>query len=95
MTAPAHSQETTIELKISEEHKETLEKAAAMTGLSLNDYVVHQALTAAMDHIASYGKMVLSDRDREIFMAALENPSELNPRLKAAIKSYRDECGQA
>lgn len=41
MTAPAHPQETTIDMKISESHKKTLEKAAAMTGLSLNEYVIH------------------------------------------------------
>lgn len=66
MSTPIETKATQIELTISEEHKETLEKAAALTGLSLNDYVIHQALSAAMEHTASYGKMVLSDRDRDI-----------------------------
>nr|WP_202895932.1 DUF1778 domain-containing protein [Iningainema tapete] len=64
-----------------------------MTGLSLNDYVIHQALSAAMEHIASYGKMVLSDHDQDIFNAALENPPEPNEALKAAFKEYQQEYG--
>ena len=89
MSTKPSAETSTIELKISKEHKETLEKAAAMTELSLNDYIIHYALVTAREHIVSYGKTVLSDRDREIFMAALENPPELNPKLKAAIDKYR------
>ena len=74
MSVTAKTKNTKIELSISSEGKETLSKAAAMMELSLNDYVVHYALVAAMEHIASHGKMVLADRDREVFMAALITP---------------------
>ncbi|MBW4510188.1 MAG: DUF1778 domain-containing protein [Scytonematopsis contorta HA4267-MV1] len=91
---PSPNPETTLELKISKEHKERLEKAAAITGLSLNNYVIHQALNAAIEHIESYGKMVLSERDSEIFLAALENPPLPNEALKAAIKEHCEEYGK-
>ena len=94
MSATAKTKKTKIELEISEERKETLEKAAAMTELSLNDYVVHYALVAAMEHIASHGKMALANSDREVFMAALENPPEPNEALKAAIKQHQEKYGE-
>ncbi|MGK7902386.1 MAG: DUF1778 domain-containing protein [Hormoscilla sp.] len=94
MSVTTKSKKTKIELEISSERKEMLEKAAAMTELSLNDYVVHYALVAAMEHIASHGKMVLADRDREVFMAALENPPEPNEALKAAIEKHQEKYGK-
>ncbi len=94
MSTSETSRKTKIELEISEEHKETLEKAAGITELSLNDYIIHYAIVAAMEHIASYGKMVLSERDRDIFMAALENPPEPNEALKAAAKRHQEKYGK-
>ncbi|MEC4891426.1 MAG: DUF1778 domain-containing protein [Oscillatoria sp. PMC 1051.18] len=92
MSTPTN--ETSITLKLSSEHIERLEKAAAMTGLSLNDYIIHQALIAAIEDIANYDRMVLSDRDRDIFMEALENPPKANEALKAAIKEHQEKYGK-
>ena len=94
MPTPSQTAKTTIELNLTPEQKNTLEKAAAITGLSLTDYVIHQALSAGMEQIASYGKMVLADRDREIFMAALDNPPEQNEALKSAIKDHQEKYGK-
>ena len=94
MSPSANSQETTIELKISLINKEKLEKAAAITGLDLSDYVIHQALIAALEHIETYGKMILSERDSEIFLAALENPPSPPEALKAAVKEHLEEYGK-
>lgn len=91
MTAPAQSQETTIELKLSEDHKKILEKAAAKKCMTLSEYLLDLALNAATEEIPEPESIVLSERDWEIFVSALENPPELNPRLKAAIKRYREE----
>ena len=93
MPTPSQTAKNTIELNLTYEQKDTLEKAAAIAGLSLTDYVIHQALIAGMEHIASYGKMVLNERDREIFMAALDNPPEPNEALKAAIKEHQAKYG--
>jgi uncharacterized protein (DUF1778 family) len=93
MTAPAHSQETTIELKISEAHKKTLEKAAARRCMTLSEYLLDLALNAATEEIPEPESIVLSERDWEIFVSAIENPPELNPRLKAAIKEHQEKSG--
>lgn len=94
MSTPANTKETSITLSVSQEHKEKLEKAAAITGLSLKDYVIHQALIAAMEHIACNNSMILSDRDRDLFIAALENPPEPNEALRGAIKEHQEKYGK-
>lgn len=94
MSTPTDTKETSIILSLSLEHKERLEKAAAMTGLSLIDYIIHQALIAAMQHIASHEKMILSERDMDLFMATLENPPQPNEALKAAIKNHQKKYGK-
>jgi uncharacterized protein (DUF1778 family) len=94
MLPSSNAKETTIELKLSQENKERLQKAAAMTGLSLTDYVIYQALNAAINHMEIYGKVVLSERDSEIFLAAMENPPLANEELKAAIKEHIEEYGK-
>lgn len=39
-------------------------------------------------------KLVLSDRDRDLLIAKLENPPVLNGNLKLAIKEYQDKYQQ-
>ncbi|MFM6628434.1 MAG: DUF1778 domain-containing protein [Microcystis panniformis] len=38
-------------------------------------------------------RLILSDRDRDLFMSIMENPPELQGNLKTAIKKYRDKYG--
>lgn len=39
-------------------------------------------------------KIVLSERDWDIMVTALENPPEANEALKAAIKEHQDKYGK-
>ena len=83
--------ETNLTLNLSVEHQQTLEKAAAITGLSLHDYVLHQALHAAIAHIASYRQMAISDREQDLSIAALANSLSLNEVWKEAIKESQQK----
>ncbi|MFB2836201.1 DUF1778 domain-containing protein [Floridanema evergladense] len=38
--------------------------------------------------------IALSEKDWKIVTSAIENPPELNPKLKAAIKRYKEEYNQ-
>ena len=93
MSAPSHFPETRLTFTLSPEHKDCLERAAAITGLSLADYVIHQALNAAMEHIAQHDRMVLSNQDRDIYLAALEHPPEPNEALKLAVREHQEQYG--
>jgi len=91
MSTSANSNETIVTLNLSPEHQQTLEKAATITGLSLHDYVLHQALQAAIAQIASYSQMAIYDREKELLMAALENSPSLNEVWKEAIKGSQEK----
>lgn len=94
MSIPSETKTTTIELTISQKHKETLLKAAAFRSLSLNDYLLEIALKAAQAPLTTPEEIVLSERDWDIFVSALENPPSPNEALKAAIKEHQEKYGK-
>jgi uncharacterized protein (DUF1778 family) len=82
-----------IELTLSQQDKETLEKAAAARIQTLSEYLLEVALSLAKE-TPEIEQIVLSDRDWEIFASALENPPEPNEALKAAIKRHQEKYGK-
>lgn len=78
-----------IAVRLPSDAKRTLERAAEITGRSLTDFVVDNALTAARKAIEESEQMRLTGEDREMFLAALANPPEPNKDLKAAAAWYR------
>jgi uncharacterized protein (DUF1778 family) len=38
-------------------------------------------------------KLVLTERDRDLLMSALENPPKLQGKLKSAIEKYQQKYG--
>lgn len=91
MSASSNTKESRIDLRLSQEQKKTLEKAAALMGLSVSSYVLCHSLDAARKDIASHETLVLSDRDRDLFLSLLENPPEPNEALKSAMREYQDQ----
>jgi uncharacterized protein (DUF1778 family) len=76
--------------RIRPEEKRTLERAANLSGQSLTDFVISNALPAADEVIQRYEGMVLtSPRDREAFVAAMLAPPVPSDRLRAAARRYR------
>jgi uncharacterized protein (DUF1778 family) len=83
-----------IDLRVTQAQKELLETAAALRGVSLSAYTLFHLLAIAKQEIEAHQRLILSDRDRDLFMSALENPPELQGKLKAAIAKYRDKYGK-
>lgn len=83
-----------IDLRVTQEQKELLERAASLKGISLSAYTLFYVLPAARQDIDFYERLVLSDRDRDLFMSVIENPPELSGKLKSAIRQYRDKYGK-
>ncbi|NET88987.1 MAG: DUF1778 domain-containing protein [Kamptonema sp. SIO1D9] len=92
MSTPTN--ETSITLKLSSEHIERLEKAAARRCLTLNEYLIELALDAATEEIPPPETIVLSEKDWNIFVSAIENPPKPNEALKAAIKEHQEKYGK-
>lgn len=80
-----------LNLRVTLEQKELLERAAAIKGVSLSAYTPSHLLPAARQDIDSHEKLVLSNRDRDLFISVMENPPELKGKLKSAIKEYREK----
>ncbi len=85
------AKDSRIDLRVTKEQKTLLEKAALLKGISLSAYTLGHLLPIAKQEIEEQEKLILSDRDRDLFMAALEKPPVLKGKLKSAIANYRDK----
>ncbi|MDB9452959.1 DUF1778 domain-containing protein [Dolichospermum circinale CS-534/05] len=82
-----------IPLEISTKDKKRLEKIALVKGVSLNEYLLEIALNEAEkieNHLISE-EINLSDKDWDIVISSIENPSVINPKLRKAIERYQKE----
>ncbi len=93
MSKTSLAKDSRIDLRVTQEQKELLEKAASLKGISLSAYTLQHLLPLAHQDIAAQEKIVLSDRDRDLFLSILENPPELKGKLKSAIEKYQDKYG--
>ena len=94
MLETSNPKDSRIDLRVTQEQKELLEKAASLRGISLSAYTLFHLLPIAQQEIDSQERLVLSDRDRDLFMSMMENPPVLQGNLKKAIKKYRDKYEQ-
>jgi uncharacterized protein (DUF1778 family) len=79
-----------IEARVSREQKELLERAAALEGRSMTDFIVTSAQEAATQVITRHELLRLSPRDQVEFVEALLNPPAPNEALRAAAARYRN-----
>ncbi len=82
-----------ITARVTEQVKETLNKAADITGATLNQFLVQAALEKAGNIIEKNKVIYLSNRDAEIFFSVLDNPPEPNQKLKNAVNNYKEKIG--
>ena len=65
-----------INLRTSPEAKALIERAAAIMGSTVSSFMLQNAYEAASRVVAQQEIITLSDRDRDAFLNALENPAE-------------------
>jgi uncharacterized protein (DUF1778 family) len=83
----ADQNDNRITARISSAVRERLESAAALSGATLNQFVVQAALKEANKILEEERVIVLSERDADTVFGLLENPPIPNARLQeAAIK---------
>ena len=63
-----------------------IERAAALMGTTVSAFMIQNAYEAAQKLVAEWETITLSDRDRDAFLAALENPPEPNAALKRLMR---------
>lgn len=87
MPTPSNPGSARINLRTSPEAKAMIERAAALMGTSVSAFMLQNAYEAAQRLVAEREVITLSDRDRDAFLAALENPPEPNEALKRLMRA--------
>ena len=82
-----------LETRVTAEQKIMIERAAALQGRSVTDFVLASVQDAARRAIEEHRQLELSVRDSEAFVEALLNPKPVNARLRATVRRYRDTTG--
>ena len=88
------TKDSRIDLRVTSEQKALLEQAAALKGVSLSAYTLLHLLPIAQQEMENQEKLTLSNRDRDLFLSALENPPKLKGKLKSAIATYQEKYGE-
>jgi uncharacterized protein (DUF1778 family) len=81
--------DTRIEFRSSPQEKDLLMLAAQLTGVNVSVFLRNAAIQAANEAVQASETMKLSNRDRDLFLHALDHPPAPNPKLKKAMKKYR------
>lgn len=70
--------------------KETIQKAAALSGVDDSVFTMNAAYQAALATIAAHERTMLQPVDHEAFFAALDAPAAPTDALRAAFRRHSD-----
>jgi len=73
-----------LELRLTPGAKQTLQRAAAQR--SVSDFVLESALASAAETLADRQSFQLDPEQWEVFVAALDAPPEVHPRLARLLQ---------
>lgn len=93
MSTSANS-DARLNFRLASEFKETIEEAAALTGQTVSDFAISTLLMNARQVIREHDQTILTHRDRDAFMALLEDKkARPNKSLAAAARRYQKRLG--
>ncbi len=82
-----------LETRVTAEQKSLIERAAALQGRTVTDFVLTSVQDAARRAIEEHSQLSLSVRDSEAFVDALLNSRPVNDRLRDTVRRYRARAG--
>jgi uncharacterized protein (DUF1778 family) len=85
--------EERIETRVTPAQKRLIERAAALRGTSVTEFVVASAQESALSTIKDFDLLHLRDQAREVFINAFLHPPAPNDAARAAAKRYRRNMG--
>ncbi len=71
------------------EVKEKVERAATVAGVTVTDFAINALVNSAEEILNKHQTRTLSDRDRDLFLAMLDNNQKPNEALKKAVKAHK------
>lgn len=77
-----------LEARVSPEQKALFERAAALQGQSLTDFLVQSAQSTAEEVIRTHEIITLTKQDAARLVEALLNPPEPNEALRSAFQRH-------
>lgn len=84
------NKQSRIDIRVSDDIKAIIEKAARLTGKSTSSYIISKALTSAKEDIQQIESITLGDVDRNLFYQIIQAPPTPNKVLKSLMsKSYK------
>ena len=83
-----------LEARITADQKALLQRAAALEGRSITDFVVSSAQAAAEETIRRHEVITLTARDSAAFVEAVMNPPTPNERLRDAARRHQALVGE-
>ncbi len=88
MTATAISKNQRVNLRLNDDAKHTIERAASFEGKTVSKFILASALATAEQTIHEHETMTLSKRDAETFFNALSKPVKFNAKLLSALNEH-------
>lgn len=82
-----------LETRVTAEQKRLIERAAALQGRSVTDFVLTSVQDAARRAIEEHQRLDLSVRDSDAFVDALLDPRPVGDRLRDTVRRYRRTTG--
>ncbi|MBW4597631.1 DUF1778 domain-containing protein [Brasilonema bromeliae] len=86
----SHKNTVRITARIAVSIQETLERAAELSGATLNQFMIQAALKEAKKIIEDERVIILSQNDADTVFSLIENPPVPNAKLKAALKKHKE-----
>ncbi len=88
MSATPHTKDARINLRLKQQAKRLLERAAGFEGQTVSKFVLSSALARAEQTIQAHEAMSLNAKDAEVFFNALAAPARFNDQLLTAIQEH-------
>jgi uncharacterized protein (DUF1778 family) len=85
---------TRLDVRLGEEQKRLIEQAAGFLGQTISAFTVATLVQQAEQVVERFGMLHLSDRDRDTFLAALDQASKPNAKLRQAAKRHAKQVAQ-
>ena len=82
-----------LEARVTPAQKRLIERAAALRGTSITEFVVASAQQAATSAIREFDVLHLRDEAREVFINAVLHPPAPSDTARAAAERYRKRVG--
>ncbi len=94
--APSNEEATDhIEMRVRPSDKESISRAAELSGVKLATFVRASAAREAGRVLREHQTTALSERDTRMLLEALDNPPPPKPAARDAVRSYRARIANA